>query len=342
MQADELFSALREAVSGALRRADAAEPVLAYSGGLDSTVLLHTLHALGLPFQAVHVNHGLQPAAPDWERHCSQEAAQLGVPFHGLRVQVHLNTGLGLEAAAREARYRAIAQSLTIALDRGSKPVCVLTAHHQDDQLETVLLQLFRGSGLRGLAGMAPCSDWPVDSHLHPELKLLRPLLGFKRADLEALAEAKGWAHIEDPSNQDHQLRRNWLRQVLLPELNTQFPQAEQGVLRLSAFVTEHFNGLDSQVQAALPGVWAPDSGLDLKAFRQHDTALRLELLRFCLLQAGVRCGSAPLQEMNRQLDLTEGGKRQVAKGWFMLVSRHRASIHLEAPSSTKDPSRPG
>src|SRR5688572_10529674 len=175
---------------------------------------------MGVPVHAVHVNHQIQRKANDWESHCKSQAEHWGVPFTSLRVHVG-HSSSGLEGEARVARYRAIFNWM-----EAHKYRVLLCAHHQDDQLETVLLQLLRGSGLRGVAGMRSVGPVGVDRHLHPELKLCRPLLGCSKASLLEYARLHQLRHIEDPSNEDTSLRRNWVRHSLLPSLEEHFPQS--------------------------------------------------------------------------------------------------------------------
>lgn len=189
--------------------AASARVTVAYSGGLDSSVLLHLLARSGLPMQlrALHVHHGLSPHADAWAAHCRRVCGALNVPLEERRVQVS-PSGQGLEAAAREARYRAFA-----ALDTD----LLLLAQHRDDQAETVLLQCLRGGGLRGLAAM------PVQAELG-RIRLLRPLLECTRAELADWARSHGLDWVEDESNDDLALTRNRLRHRLLPQLERHSP----------------------------------------------------------------------------------------------------------------------
>ncbi len=210
-----------DAVRAALPRlAAGGRYVLALSGGLDSTVLLHLLHSAGLPLAAVHVQHGLHPDADDWAEHCRQLCARLRVPFEERRVMVARQSELGLEAAARAARYAA----LRAALRPGD---VLLTAHHQDDQAETVLLQLLRGAGPRGVAAMPVLAGFG-------EARLCRPLLGCTRAQLRQYADQHALRWVEDPSNANAAIKRSYLRQRLLPELENQWP-GSMGALARSA-----------------------------------------------------------------------------------------------------------
>ncbi|MGB5438127.1 MAG: tRNA lysidine(34) synthetase TilS, partial [Gammaproteobacteria bacterium] len=166
---------------------------VAYSGGLDSHVLLHALlrlrDRLAVEIGAVHVNHSLHADADRWEDHCRLVCAALGVGYESLRVDAAAAPGDSPEAAARDARYAALAGWLPA-------DVCLLSAQHRDDQAETLLLQLLRGSGVNGLAAMPRLCELGRGH-------LLRPLLAFTRRQLHVYAEANGLRWIEDPSNRD-------------------------------------------------------------------------------------------------------------------------------------------
>jgi tRNA(Ile)-lysidine synthase len=196
---------------------------VAYSGGLDSSVLLHALvrlrDTLGAPLEAVHVDHGLLPQAGDWRAHCEASCAVLGVPLRVVEVEVApLRAALGVEAAARQARYAALAGLL-------QPGECVLTAHHRDDQAETVLVQLFRGSGPAGLAAM------PAVARLGAG-RLARPLLGFGRGELRAYAVEHAVRFVEDPSNADPSLARGFLRAQVMPRLEAHWPGIKRTLTR--------------------------------------------------------------------------------------------------------------
>lgn len=185
---------------------------VALSGGLDSCVLLHALAALNLPVQlrALHINHQISPNANSWERHCAAISEALGVPFTAVKVEVK-NQGRGIEDAAREARYRVFEQYI-----QPGDTLC--TAHHADDQTETLLLRLMRGTGPRGLAAMAR-------SRVLGRGILYRPLLGFTRDALAAYAVAQGLSWVDDESNANDHYDRNYLRNQVMPLLRERWPQ---------------------------------------------------------------------------------------------------------------------
>ncbi|MFJ2532083.1 tRNA lysidine(34) synthetase TilS [Pseudomonas helmanticensis] len=220
---------------------NAAHWRIAFSGGLDSTVLLHLLASLAksesLPaLSAIHIHHGLQAAADAWPQHCQSVCDALGVPLLIERVKVQ--PGASLEQAARNARY-AVFSSLTQAND------VLLTGQHRDDQAETLLFRLMRGAGVRGLAGM------PKQRPMGPGA-LIRPLLDVSRSGLEAYAQAHHLNWIEDPSNQDRQFSRNYLRHQVMPLLTGRWPQAQASMVRSAAHLREAQGLLDELAQIDL------------------------------------------------------------------------------------------
>lgn len=203
---------------------------VAYSGGCDSHALLHALVDLqaqlsGVSIVAVHIDHGLHPDSAVWAQHCRDVCEKLYVEYVGRRVDARAPPGASREASARQARYAAFA-SLIAAGD------VLLTAQHQDDQAETVLLQLLRGAGPAGLATM------PFFNEFHAGI-LARPLLGFRRAALLAYARAHGLCWLEDPSNADVTLERNYLRHHVMPVVGKQWPASAKVLGRVALLQAE-------------------------------------------------------------------------------------------------------
>jgi tRNA(Ile)-lysidine synthase len=200
---------------------------VAFSGGLDSHVLLHYLkHEFPeLPIQAIHINHQLYPQANQWAEHCQSVCKSLHIPLKIIRVKINKKSGDSLEALARDKRYSAFKKIL-------KKSDALFTAHHQDDQAETVLLQLFRGAGLRGVSAM------PAVSELGKGF-ILRPFLNFTREKLLDYAKEKKLNWIEDPSNQDTRFDRNYLRQLVFPVLKKRWPEITKILLRFSKHCAE-------------------------------------------------------------------------------------------------------
>lgn len=203
-----------------------ARVLVALSGGLDSSVLLHAAAQayLSQPLLAIHVNHGISPHAAEWQLHCENLCSSLGVPFVCEAVTV-TREGEGLEQAAREARYRAIEKHLRLG-------DLVLMAHHQMDQVETFFLRLARGAGNSGLAAMAQLRKWG------PAL-LGRPFLILGRESLRAYAEHCGLSWIEDESNTDDAFDRNYLRLEILPRMQQRWPAFAAQVVRTAALCRE-------------------------------------------------------------------------------------------------------
>lgn len=220
--------------------------VVAFSGGLDSTVLLHLLasqHAHGL--RALHVHHGLHPSADAWAAHCGRVCEALGVELAVRHVEVQ-QQGDGPEAAARRARRAAFAEELRTG-------EILALAHHRDDQAETFLLRALRASGPDGLAAMRPWRPFARGW-------LWRPLLDTPRAALLAHAQAHGLAWIEDPSNADEAFDRNFLRHRVLPLLRARWPHADAALARSAALQSQAAALLDAGDAQALASATTQDA----------------------------------------------------------------------------------
>lgn len=195
---------------------------IGFSGGLDSTVLLHLLAQgearLAAPLGAIHVDHGLHPDSTAWRSHCEHVCDDLGLPLVALRVDAAAARGESPEAAARVARYAAIAEHM------GSNAM-LLTAHHLDDQAETLLLQLLRGTGADGLAAMPHWRPWVDGWHA-------RPLLGIRRSVIRDWALFNGLSWIDDPSNAQLHADRNYVRHRIMPALLQRWPSAREAIAR--------------------------------------------------------------------------------------------------------------
>ncbi|MDO5639078.1 MAG: tRNA lysidine(34) synthetase TilS [Neisseria sp.] len=208
------------------------------SGGLDSVVLLHVLAALrarfGFALQAVHVHHGLSMQADAWVDFCQALCRRLDVPLRVEKVQVNA-AGLGVEAAARKARYQAFARS-------GADVLAL--AQHRDDQVETFMLAAVRGGGLRALAAMPTWRD------LNGNIRIWRPLLPCGRADLAAYAKTHRLDFVEDASNLDHSLLRNWLRREALPPWRERVPHLDAHIVHSVAVLQDELTLLNEVVAA--------------------------------------------------------------------------------------------
>jgi tRNA(Ile)-lysidine synthase len=215
---------------------------VAYSGGLDSHVLLHAMARLrdehGVMLQAAHVDHALHPDSARWAEHCQTVCADLNIPCQTVRVHAKADAGVSPEAAARRARYQALADLMEPGDD-------LLTAHHQDDQAETLLLQLLRGAGPYGLAAMPPCARFAAGLHL-------RPLLEFSRAALRRYAEEHKLRWIEDPGNIKRDFARNYLRHDVMPLIHARWPAAAVTLARGARLQAEAAELMDALAELDL------------------------------------------------------------------------------------------
>jgi tRNA(Ile)-lysidine synthase len=264
--------------------------LLAFSGGLDSCVLLHLLAQVNknLPFQlsAQHVHHGLSLNADVWADFCCETCNQLNVPLTISKVEV-LNAGLGIEATARAARYQALLKTDTD---------FVLLAHHQDDQAETFLLQLARGAGVKGLAGMA------AQSKTGDHNAWLRPLLDVPRRALLDYAKQHRLTWIEDESNADTKFDRNFMRHDILPVLQKQYPSIRQTISRSAQHMAEANNLLD-EIAAQDMQTCFTGQQLNLQLLQTLSQARINNALRWWLLQNDCDLPStAQLQQISQQL----------------------------------------
>jgi tRNA(Ile)-lysidine synthase len=257
-----------------------ARVTVAFSGGVDSTVLLAALarFPLAVPLRAAHVDHGLHPDSAHWSVHCAEVAAELGVEHVSVPVTVDRAARSGLEAAARAARYRALA-------DLMSPGEVLLTAHHGDDQLETVLLRLLRGTGVRGLRGIR-------DHEPFGPGRLARPLLGCTR--VEILAQARAWdlRWLEDPANRNLEHDRNFLRATVVPRLVERWPAAARSAQRLTEQMADAERLLE-EVAARDAAAVADPRRVPRAALEPLEPARQRNLLRHLLRRGGFEPPSA-------------------------------------------------
>lgn len=301
--------------------------VVAFSGGLDSTVLLHAALRAGLAPRAIHINHGLHPAASAWQAHCESLCAHWEVPLRVLAVAVEV-AGQGPEAAAREARYAAFAAEL----EAGDQ---LLLAHHRDDQVETLLLRALRGAGLEGLAGM------PRRRPLG-EAVLYRPLLDLPRSALESYARAHGLSWIEDGSNEDLRFDRNYLRREVLPRIAARWPGYRQTLARSADQLR--------QVAEAMPAAPLEDCtsvlgepGFSTASLPAQRFA-RARAIRGWLATHGL--AAPPAARLESFLDQLDGGRGAQLRGDGYLLERFRDAVfhrvELPPPATVPVAIKPG
>ncbi|ODV42335.1 tRNA(Ile)-lysidine synthase [Cupriavidus sp. UYMMa02A] len=295
---------------------------MALSGGRDSVALLHAAHAAvsawNLPARvvALHVHHGLQAQADNWDRFCADLCGRWQLGYFVRRVTVQANTGEGIEAAARRARYEALGE-----MCRASGAAVLLFAHHLDDQVETVLLRLFRGTGVAGMAGM------PMMRKLDEagDIVLLRPWLEVPRTDIDSYCAAHGLAWIEDPSNDSTRYSRNALR-AQLPLIEQAFPALRASVAQAAIHFAQAARMLDDLAGTALARLAAPGrdpdtlAELDLAGLRALPASHADAVLRLWLRDLGARAPStARLAAMREQLLDHGGGEPAIAHDGLVL-----------------------
>lgn len=328
-----------EASDGGLPGTGAGSPMLqplrvavALSGGADSAMLavhaaIAVRHHAGIELHCFHIHHGLQQAADGWLEHAHRLAAGLGLPCHSLRVAVARDSGKGVEAAAREARYAGLQR---LAASTGVSHV--LLAHHRDDQTETVLMRLLRGTGPTGLAAMAPISERDGLVYLRPWLETDRALI---LATARDYAQRSGWAAVDDPTNIEDAYTRGAVRRRLTPVLDERWPAWRSILLRharqarelaglLDEVATEDFARLDPAADA---------SAFSLAAWRQLGAQRQVLVLRHWLRQHGLRAPTeARMRELCRQLRGLHAlghdrGMRMRHEGHWIVCERGRVRL---------------
>ncbi|MGK3143046.1 tRNA lysidine(34) synthetase TilS [Pantoea sp. C2G6] len=300
--------------------------VVAFSGGLDSTVLLHQLwrwqqqHPQSR-LRALHVHHGLSPNADRWAAHCVALCQQWQLSCEVLRVTVD-GSNSGVEAAARTARYQALSASL-------QPGEVLLTAQHLDDQCETFLLALKRGSGPAGLAAMPHARA--LGAH-----RLLRPLLHHSRQSLEQYARHWQLAWIEDESNQDLRYDRNFLRQRLLPELCQRWPHFAEATARSAALCREQEQLLDELLADQLAALIQPDGSLHFPPLLTMSEARANALLRrWIAAQGGVMPSRDALNRIRDEVMASREDAQPQLRLGAAEVRRYRQRLYWLPPLSS-------
>jgi tRNA(Ile)-lysidine synthase len=309
-------SSLAHAVENALR--EEVRPgnhlVVALSGGVDSVVLLNLLVPLSvqIPFSlsAIHINHGISANASEWSTFCRNLCQSIAIPLKIANLKIRKKSGVSLEAAAREGRYREF---------RKLEADYVVLAQHLDDQAETLLLQLLRGAGVKGLGAMPAVRN--IGAGVEEELpgdgpKLLRPMLHISRREIEEYAQEHTLQWITDESNVDASFDRNFLRHQVLPLLETRFPSYRSTLLRASHHMAEASILLDELAEADSAGSGASER-LHVDELRKLSLPRARNLLRYTLAQRGaILPSTAKLDEMLRQfLSLRPDAKMHVVFG---------------------------
>jgi tRNA(Ile)-lysidine synthase len=285
-------------VMDTLRKQLSCEPLLsathiivAYSGGVDSHVLLHALHLArqhaNLDFQlsAIHIHHGLSQHADQWQAHCQQVCTRLDITFQTANVSVAALPRQSLEAQAREARYNKLVELAPVNCQ-------VLLAQHQDDQLETFLLQLKRGAGPKGLSAMN--REWVINSRLQPDKQVgfYRPLLDTTQQAILDYAQQHNLKWCEDESNQNTDFERNFLRHDVLPILQHRWPEISRSVARSSALCAKQQVLLDEICDNKLKFIQASANSLYLTELKLLSTSWLHQLVRYWLSELSIQSPS--------------------------------------------------
>ncbi len=303
---------------------------LAFSGGLDSSVLLHLLTRLRdqLPARltATHIHHGLQPEADEWGRHCEQFCHTLAIPLRQIHLKLVPKPGESLEALARDRRYAALAGEM-------NEGDMLLTAQHQDDQAETLLLQLLRGSGPAGLAAM------PRLSRFAPGW-LARPLLDFSRGELEVYARQHQISWVEDPSNQNLRFDRNYIRLRVMPLLQQRWPAAPATIARSARLSGELQSLVDEQAAQDLDKAHGPwPATLSIAALRALSAPRRRSLLRHWVRQQGGAIpGSRHLRRIEEECLYSREDAQPLVHWGDVAVRRFRDGLFLLKPLPPHNP----
>jgi tRNA(Ile)-lysidine synthase len=297
---------------------------IALSGGLDSSVALRAFAELGFGarLRALHVDHGLHEQSVSWRAHSERLAAALGIAFVAREVEVSRDDGRGLEAAARASRYSALGE--LIGLDD-----LLVTAHHADDQLETVLLRIARGAGVRGLGGIA-------ELHAFGAGWLARPLLSFTRAELVAQARDWGLAHVEDPSNADTRFDRNFMRAEVLGALKRRWPSAPESAVRLARHMREAESNLEALAAIDLGEPGALES-VPRERLRGLTAARQRNALRWLVRSRGLPEPDArQLETLRKSLDVVRPDAA-VHVAWPGAEARvYDDRLYVQAPSDSR------
>jgi len=305
--------ALRLALATHVIPSDASRLALALSGGLDSMVLLDALahwvqarraagDVVAQPL-AIHIHHGLSEHADDWLVVCEREARLRGFAFEAQRVNVSRDARQGIEGAARAARYEALAASCN-----AHGVGWLLTAHHANDQAETVLLQMLRGAGLPGVAAMAVEGTLPVVAGGEPcRTRLLRPLLDVSRETMRAYAKARSLTWVEDPSNDDRHYLRNALRHDVMPAIAAHVPAYRETLARFARHAAQAQSLLDQLAQSdfelARSASTDGDERLQRSRLQALDASRLANLLRYWTARRSLAMPpEARLEEWVRQI----------------------------------------
>ncbi|MCW8864085.1 MAG: tRNA lysidine(34) synthetase TilS [Colwellia sp.] len=315
------MSLIESALLSAMSKYAEMPLIVAYSGGVDSQVLLHALASLKQkksflnPITVCHVNHGLSENAAQWQNFAEQQCQQMNLPLVTCQVNVQAQAQKSLEALARDARYAAL-QSLS------TSPSVILTGHHSDDQAETFLLALKRGSGLKGLSSMASSVQQGKDL-------LVRPLLDISRADITEYARKYGLTWVEDESNLDSQFDRNFIRNTIMPLLVKRWPSIATTINRSGEHCAEGQLLLDELAVEDLKVCQYDEYALSVKALKKLSAPRFNNLIRYFLtLHHCLMPSTEQLAQLHQQLSASND-KNPAVKVGKHYFRRFKDAIYL-------------
>lgn len=304
----------------------ASRYIVAFSGGLDSTVLLHVMRALDLPLYAVHVNHHLQPQCDLWEHHCKRICGAWNVAFSVRHIEIKKIPQKSIEEGAREARYRELAEFV-------DAQNVLVTAHHKNDLVETLLLQLLRGAGPAGLAAMSVEQNLTVGIHL-------RPLLDYTREELFEYAQQHALHWIADTSNDSLEFDRNYLRSEIVPRLMGRWPGALQTLTRVTDLQAHATNCLRELANLDIRAAATNDSQiLNVKVLQRLSRARLNNALRGWIRDHAMRVPNKKLLD-HIVTDIVYKNKSEFSpvQTWAEgEIRRYRDQIYLMRPLSVHD-----
>ena len=293
---------------------------VAFSGGVDSHVLLHSLAVLRqhcfFELRAVHIHHGLNPKAGDWQSHCESVCRDLEVELITHRLDLS-SSHENIEARARDLRYDFFASLL-------EENDCLLTGHHQDDQAETVLLQLLRGAGPKGLSAMPASSVLGKGS-------LLRPFLNISRDELLSYAAEHQLSWIDDDSNHNTRFSRNFFRQEIMPLLKQRWPSAAETIVRSAKHCAETEKLLEEFIAPLFNGCLLENNALSVIELKKLTPLQQKHVFRQWLFHCGFASPNERKLENCLRVFLTAAQDRHPMVAWGnVIVRRYKKELRAE------------
>lgn len=288
--------------------------LIGLSGGVDSVCLLHLFAHTEYQVRAIYIHHGLSQNADHWAQFCQQLCESLNIPFVMKKVQ--LATEQGIEAEARKARYRAIGEEIL-------PQEVLVTAHHQDDQAETFLLALKRGSGVKGLGAMQAVG-------FSQKFTIFRPLLGVAKQAIQHYAQQHNLTWIEDESNQDNRFDRNFLRNEILPKLNQRWPQMDAMIARSAQLCAEQQQLLEELLSEELARyINMQQQSLDISHFPHFSVLKQQQLIRLWLDKCNILMPTQAQLAQILQQCVAASDKQPVIQLGTQTIRRYRTRLFI-------------